>query len=207
VTEYQPLKDEDLKLYVEVMQQIKNRIDAAVQILRPADLTSLPLVELALLQLRTSIELVALSSLISNRYECEKISAAFAGREYADAVKLLRKVNPDYWPRPHEDVVDPDTGMRHHKPIEVGFLTEAEHPRAWGHLSAWLHARSPFEAPPSMSEGVELGRDVAGKLLVLLGIHNVKLINRDQMVVCHMNEGDLGALKVYDFGRSDGRSR
>lgn len=92
----------DVDLYADVLQQINVRLDEAGQLLAgcPIDWSAELTLERTALHLRKVIELIALSTLIANRAELEKVSDNLKKQDADGARKLIRRVNPDYWPEP-----------------------------------------------------------------------------------------------------------
>ena len=187
------LSDEDMVLYAAQMEQVKARLDAAFEFLQPPFIY--PRVEGGLLQLRQAMEALMLSSLITNRRAVERV---FAKKNHDDVLKLVRKVNPTFWPEPSSQVLD-DHGVIAMDPVTTGFLTEDEYMPTWGRLSEWLHATNPFVAMRSPQEGALFGLEVGQKLITLLNHHSVRLLERDELLVCMMNEKTSGRVHVFSF--------
>jgi hypothetical protein len=198
VTASAHLSDEDLVLYAAQMEQVKARIDAARDFLKPPFIY--PRVEAGLLQVRQAMEALALSSLITNRKAVEGVATAFAKKNHDDALKLVRTVNPRFWPKPTSQGFDDQLGLRSMVPVTTGFLTEHEYMPTWGRLSAWLHASNPFELMTPPEVGATLGIEVGHKLITLLQHHSIGLLDRDELVVCVMNGSPTGRVHVTRFG-------
>ncbi|MFF1828971.1 hypothetical protein [Paenarthrobacter sp. NPDC058040] len=200
MTEFVSLSSADGELYADQMERIKARIDAALEFLQQPPVYAS--VESGLLQLRLALEMVALSSLVTNRKAVEAVSTAFAKKEHNDALKLVRQLNPEFWPVPFTRIPN-DTG----EPIEMraltsGYLTEDEYLPTWGRLSAWLHASNPYQSMPEPSEGAAFGLQVADKLIALLNQHYLYLLERGEGVACIMNESTSGRVLVTGFVRA-----
>lgn len=90
--------EDDRALYANLLKQQKLRSGVA-EILLGAE-QSLPNIESAALQLRFVLELIPLAALIANRDWVEPVSAAFDRKDPMDARKLVKRINPEYWPVP-----------------------------------------------------------------------------------------------------------
>ncbi|WP_324644168.1 hypothetical protein [Pseudarthrobacter sp. LT1] len=194
------LTPEDFTLYADQMEKIKARIDAAAMFLQPPHVY--PSVEAGLLQLRLALEALALSSLVTNRKAVATVSAAFMKKDHAGALKLVKRVNADYYPLPSEQTLDESGRAVAMREITEGFLTEGEYLPVWGRLSEWMHARNPFQIMPDPAEGAAFGEDVIGKLVALLNHHTVQLLERGELLACMMNESESGRVHVFGFEKA-----
>jgi hypothetical protein len=117
----QLIPEEDVQKYLSNMSEIRFRISNVRENLnaKSFDVVSF---ESALLQIRKSLELIAFSSLVSNKDGYESVRGSI-GKDW-HAVRILKAVeavNPDFYPVP----VDPndDSGLAS---LDSGFLTKAE---------------------------------------------------------------------------------
>jgi len=179
------------------MEQIKARINAALEFLQPPYVYQS--VEAGLLQLRLALETLVLSSLVSNRKAVQSVAAAFTRKKHDEAFHLAKQLNPAFWPVPCEQVMGENGGLTQMRPVTSGYLTQEEYLPTWGRLSAWLHATNPFQEMPEPAEGAAYGMDVARKLIVLLDHHYLSLLERGESMVCMMNESSSGRVFVTGF--------
>lgn len=193
------LSDEDLSLYAEQMTRIKARIDHAAAFLQTPH--TYPRVESGLLQLRQALESTVMSSLITNRAALEQVADAYKRRKHSEVYKLVNRLNPRFWPEPSSQRLGESGTVVAMDAITGGYLSQDDYFGTWGDLSQWLHASSPFGPPPPMIVGVELGRDVIGKLITLLNHHIANLVDRSELLVCIMNERESGKVYAYSFSR------
>lgn len=196
------ISDSDCQLYAAQMEQVKARISAA-QLFLEQGLTY-PLVESAALQIRSAIETVALSSLVANRHQLEIASRALMRKDYDAAIKLVRRLNPNFWPQPSTQRLNEQGRPVEIVPVIEGFLTEVNQPKVWGKLSSWLHARNPYSPLPEPAVGATLVRDTIEQLVTLLNHHTVELIGRNEMLACLMADKDDGIVHVAVFERLPG---
>jgi len=94
--------EDEIQLYGSVLNSIKMRLA------RVPPLLTFPLsngkatidrhqLEYAALQLRMTIESIALASLVANRRDLEAASIAFHRKDADAAGKVVKKLNPNYW--------------------------------------------------------------------------------------------------------------
>jgi hypothetical protein len=195
---------EDRIRYATMMEHVKMRQAQADHFL------SLPpthvMVESAALQMLLALELVALSSIVTDRDTVEEVTRAFERRKPEKAIKLVRKANPDFWPQPTEQGHAPTGTVDEWAEVTGDYLTEDEWAPSWGLLSGWLHARNPFASMPDPLEGVALVRMISQRLVRLLSHHHVQLMDRDHLLVCTMRERGTGSVRVFDSQPNWGES-
>jgi hypothetical protein len=176
-----PVPPEDQALYAQVLMETVTRIQGARTYLSgdPTRAT----IEYAALQMRMTLELIVMGSLVTNRAAVGEIASALAKKKVDEARKLAKRANPDYWPKPvriQKNVMDGTT--------LVGALTEQAWSREWGVVSDLLHARNPFR--PSLNEHdaheglVRLMREV----MALLNSHVVRLAHTEYLLVGQIDE-------------------
>jgi hypothetical protein len=183
---------DDRGLYVEVLMQIAERLEAAEQWL---DLgASTRNVEYAAFHLRMVLELIVMGSLVTNRERIEEVATAIAKKRAREIRKNVKAANPDYWPLPARISAD-------ERPVQVqmsveGALTEAAWGREWGKLSALLHAQNPLASPVDVEKAhVELGR-LSTAIRKLLNQHAVALADRNYMLLGEIGEEGCRVLGI-----------
>ncbi len=182
----------DVNLYADVLQQIKVRLDEADQLLVacPTGWSAELVLEHAALHLRKVIELIVLSTLVTNRSELERVSAKLYKQDAGEARKLIRRVNPGYWPEPiRTTLIGPDR-IFEMLPITHDYLLEDEWGKAFGWTSNILHACNPLDNPfdvPGSRERLEI---LARKVRTLLTEHRVHLVGGDTTVLGKLDRGD-----------------
>ena len=188
-----PLTQEDLELYGNVLSEIKYRIDYANR--KFADVTDIAEFESGVLQLRKAIELIALATLAVNKQSVSTVSTALHKKDWNEARKILRKVNPNYWPTPFKSHLD-EQNRRSLAPIDSPYLSEGDAAGTWGFLSDLLHASNPF-APIEIDQRlVDRARVIATKVQNLLGLHTADLGNREHLVLAQMDVPPDGHVEV-----------
>jgi len=196
------LSEADRLLYAEVLKEQRLRGQLAEQLLAGG---TYPNTESAALQLRFILELIPLAALIANRDWVEPVAAAFDRKDPTEARKLVKRVNPEYWPVPGErtSYVRDAPGQRgRHEFVGIhdGFLTESEWAAEWGYVSSLLHARNPYsgaydldEARTRLTELLARIRRLLACHLLLLPAHNISLVG--------LLETDEGESAVLLLGR------
>jgi hypothetical protein len=177
---------EDRERYAAVMEEMKGRIDQRYGLL-VGNFTYFS-VESAALQARLALELLALSSLVTHRDAVAEVASAFERKKPDEALSLVRRLNPSFWPRPTRQLLDEHGVSVGWEDVTDGYLMEVEWGPSWGRLSGWLHARNPYIGLPPTEEGANLTRTVLDRLVCLLNHHQVQLLGRDYLLVCMMHE-------------------
>jgi len=182
----------DVNLYADVLQQIKVRLDQADRLLVacPTDWSAELVLENAALHLRKVIELVVLSTLVTNRPVLERVSAKLHKQDAGEARKLIRRVNPDYWPEPIRTTQTGPGRVFEILPVTDDYLLEGEWGKAFGWTSSILHARNPLDNPFDLPESRQRLEILARKARTLLTEHRVHLVDDDQTVLGKLDRGD-----------------
>jgi len=181
----------DVNLYADVLQQIKVRLDEADRLLAtsPTDWSAELVHERVALHLRKVIELIVLSTLVTNRAELEGVSVKLDKHDADGAKKLIRRVNPGYWPEPIR-TMRTSPGRFEIFPVTEGYLLEAEWGKAFGWTSNILHSRNPLSGPFDVNESRERLEALARKVRTLLTEHRVHLSGGGVMVLAKLDRGD-----------------
>jgi hypothetical protein len=132
--------------------------------------------------------LIVLSSLVTNRESLEAVSAAFSNHSATEARKLVRKLNPNYWPAPVSQIPVWE-GVSLQSPIKDGFLTEGEWGRAFGVTSDMLHAVYPFRKHPNPAISKDLLVKLSSSIRVLLDEHLVALAGGRKWITGRLDDG------------------
>lgn len=149
------------------------------------------------IQLRKSLELVALAALSANRPHYEK---AYQGIENAwnakEILKQIAKLHPHYYPTPiHLGGLDPEGHKRFEK-LTSGFLTKDQFISIYDKLGGVLHAWNPHKRAPRRV-GSDIDFPKWFKLLEgLLSLHYFHLPDDDSIYVCELR-GAEGKVHVH----------
>lgn len=168
---------QDIDLYQDQLLKIGRRLDAATRLLagNPTDDD----VEHAALHLRFVLELIVLSSLVTNRRALETVGAALHKKDADGARKLVKRYNADYWPVPvrTEATVPPRL-----VDVEEGFLREDEWGAALGTTSEVLHAANPLGKPQDYKAASARLRGLLGRIELLLRQHQLRLSDKEMVI-------------------------
>jgi hypothetical protein len=199
----------ELVLYGQVLQEIKMREAEVVRWLaRNVRTVNTFHANYVAMHLRTMIEFVALGSLVANRPDVERVASAFHKKDADAAAKVVKQINPRYWPRPSALIVSDDPAeLWHLETLTEGFLREEDWRAAWGFLSTLLHATNPYVATPSkprpdLVEVFKRLRDIHLRIARLLARHEVHLVDQNVVLLVQM-EGEDGRLHVQSAVRSE----
>lgn len=166
-------------------------------------------VELCYLQLRKILELIALSSLCANREKYQEVKAAFRKEWNAsDILKKIRRFNPEFYPRPSRQVLDPETGkFVRLVAIETGYLEESDFPETYGKCGSFLHANNPYaERKAHGDENREELVQTLLKIKTLLNHHTIQLVDEKQQLWVVMAAKSDGRVHVFEMERIEGDS-
>jgi len=189
------LRQAEMNRYPDVLQEIGVRLEQARSLLAKSpgkDASAVIPLEQVALHLRIVLELVVLGSLVTHREYAEAITQELHKKNVDQARKLIRQVNPHYWPVPVITQLDP-TGIRSARAIPSGYLKEDEWGRAYGVVSDLLHARNPFR---QRSDFKSLRRELSKlreRLRRLLDEHEIHFVDENRLVMGKLNDGSGSA--------------
>jgi hypothetical protein len=158
------------------------------------------------LQIRKILELVALASLVANKFEYEKHRKNFQRDWNAKRIlETLDKANPKFYPQPSKQVVSPETGRSVEvKPITSGHLTRTDYEELYDKCSDILHASNPFSADQQEIQSfLDRAPEWMEKIQVLLNHHQMQLVDESVQLWVLMQAKDDGKVHVYECGRLD----
>jgi len=179
--------EEKLEKYASLMEEIKKRYSAALHVLQKKVTTGYLQtdVEFVSLQLRKILELIALSSLVANKEEYALIRDKFATDwNSVGIIKLVKKINPDYYPQPVRQMIDEATKkVTSLYRVEDGYLTEDDFLLAFNYTSDLLHAKNPFSGATTDSVNhFQQMSEYLGKVVKLLNCHTIQLPKQDEQI-------------------------
>jgi len=93
-----PLTQDDLTAYGDLLSEITARVEQAASLLN--GVTMRFELEAAAPQFRKAIELVVLSTFVVNRKNPVEITTKLGSHKWNKAMRLVERVNPNYWPEP-----------------------------------------------------------------------------------------------------------
>ena len=194
-TQAQLVDDDDRARYATQMERVKLRIDEAANLLN--SIHDERAVLYAAVQLRLVLEELSFASLVGNRKALEQAQLSWNQRNWDAAVKSLRRLNPEYWPRGVAEVNEIDKSEW----IDIeGGLSEASVARIWGRLSAILHAKNPWDDRLNVSAEAAFVRDLISVLRLTLSSHFITLVGGAQLLFCRVWSSPI---QVYLFSQQD----
>ena len=161
--------------------------------------------ESVFLQMRKILELIALASLVANTQKYRESRSCFAKDWNARKImSRIKSFNPDFYPVPTRQVVDPATGkVIETKEIESGFLTKTELERTYDRCSHFLHSENPFARPRDTIAFLADIPRLMERTRNLLNHHHVQLVDESLQLWVIMNAETDGRVHVYLFERID----
>lgn len=203
---------EILSRYIRNMEEIKLRPNAINGILSKKYTTPYPAtnLEFCCLQLRKILEIIILSSLITNKeiYEItyNDLKSIWNIKDVVEKVKTL---NPQYYPIPVEhknlsqniinEMVPSGADKRMIRdelaPINNGSLTEKELLDYYYKTSSYIHSRNPFAKEVDYSKLEQFIIVAINKIIMLLNCHIAHLYDSDYFIyICMQNveDGNVG---------------
>lgn len=186
----------NIETYGSVMKEIKLRTEVIAHFLSGQSKTKYAptTVETVGLQFRKIFELIVFASLAANRDQYSCVYADFARHgNAAKLVKNLRRINPEFYPKPVVEVPSDHPGIVHElRDRERDYLSQAELVLAHGKCGALLHAANPFAKPIDYVSYQKNYTEWLAKLINLLGNHQVHLPGDRGFWLIHMLEHGKG---------------
>jgi hypothetical protein len=144
-------------------------------------------VEWIAVELRIALELIVLGSLVTNRNAISRISSVFKVKDVTEARKVVREVNPAYWPTPLESGPRDDDGALTAQPFDGDFLRESEWGREYGFLSELVHAQHPYAQRREPSSVAAQLRSLFYRIAILLRQHVVVLAGNQDAYIAQLD--------------------
>ena len=169
----------EIKLYIDLMQEVKNRIEIVNNIINGSKSTgSLETnIEFCCLQIRKILELISLGSLTMNKIEFERQSIKY--QHFWNSKKILadiEKINPNFYPKPL--IMLPIKDKNGSVPIidmQSGFLSKEDFVEVYNSVNEILHADSPFREKTDFKEYSSKLAGWVNKIVKLINLHRIRL--------------------------------
>lgn len=201
-----PKKADKISHYCDVMEEIKKRMAVIKGFLKGGCYTLyMPTtLECICLQLRKTLELIALGSLVLNKREYKKHHNDFRKHwNGGEILKKLEKINPDFYPKPIKEVPSSTPNIKSDLiDIKDGFLTKKEFLEAYGRCGKIAHADNPFGSKTNYDFYEKQILDWHNKIMKLMDTHTIRLANDKYIYLIHMQEND-GKVHGYTFAPVD----
>ena len=133
----------DITQYCDLMEDVKNRVQAIEQLMELSGITSRTRVESVSLQIRMLLELIVFSSLVSNKDVWQRSQKELqSSQNVHNKLRELKRIHPDFYPKP----IDLRQSAAVGEPVILtrGFLGEDELIKVYGRLGNILHADNPL---------------------------------------------------------------
>lgn len=198
---------EILLKYSDCMEEIKKRIEVLDSLVDQKISTPYLIinVELACIQLRKILELIAFSSVVANKKEFQtvqsKLEKLWNAKQIIDKVELI---NPKYYPEAIKiQCFDGDPNITRTLPVKSGFLTRDEFLDIYARCGGILHAQNPFSNKKNFVQVQSFIPKWVSKIKILLDKHVVTLSGEDVMVMVIMNFGYKEKVSIGIYGKQD----
>lgn len=184
------------KLYLRNMQKIKWRTRAIYEVLQKKRATTFisTNIEFCVLQIRKILELIALSSLISDAdiYK-EKMQNVEKMWNAKYILQDLERINPQFYPQPIK-IIKQEGKEDSWETLDEPYLTKEKFILLYDKCGRFMHESSPFLSEAEINIFyTEMERNFKEWMLLirnLLNFHTVHLYNRKDMFAIMMNEGN-----------------
>lgn len=196
------MSDFDRTQYAQLMMEVKRRLKVANTFLTFPGfaLYEQTGIESACLQLRMTLELIALGSLVANKDHWTRSLKSMRSAWHAgDIVRELRKINPDFYPKPIIEVPLPGNVQARFEDRTGDFLTEDDFGGVYGRLGDILHAHNPLGKPSEVAFYKKNAPEWLTLIMNLLNSHTIRILNNPTMFLVHMKEDRDDNVHVYDF--------
>lgn len=163
-------------------------------------------IESAALQVRKVLELVAFSSLVSNRKAYAAVRANIAKDWHANRIlKAVGALNPNFYPQPQDPYSVLDGAERPFRRLRGGFLTQKQFSALYDQCSSLLHAGNPFGTPYESSHFWRKLPTTVARIETLLREHMVSFQGSSDRIWVSMSfNGDNAPIVVRHLIRKDG---
>jgi len=139
-------------VYVTLLGECVDRLAAAEEFLEQMRARPYaPLLEAAILQVRKSLELVAIAAIAPDQKQYEAFRATATKdpdftKDYhaAKIFAALARINPDFYPKPLLPAVRTTDGTWHYDDKKSGVLSKRQFANTYDRLGKYLHAHNPW---------------------------------------------------------------
>ena len=153
--------------------------------------------EVACLNLRMVLELLAFSSLTANKEKYASAHSDFI--KHWNAKRLLRnlgRLHPDFYPTPIAFDNQDAEGIKHFAPVTEPHLTQDEFVFLYGVTSQVLHSQNPYNQGTGVVDFQISIAEWVKRIQTLLSTHYMRLVDSDSLWVVFMTGPDDGKVHV-----------
>jgi hypothetical protein len=195
------MKMQHIDKYLLTMKEIKLRIDVIAKnsIDTPTGMPWRSQVESTGLQFRKCFELIAFASLTANVDQYEAVYADFSRHwQAAKLMKNLKRINPDFYPKPIVEVPTKNPSVLHELKYRQGdFLSVDELVTEHGRCGALMHSANPFGVLIDYEYFAANFQTWYTRIINLLNNHEIRLVNDTGMFIVHMCEVGHDEVRAY----------
>lgn len=186
---FNQLETGTVEIYGSMFERISWDLKQADHILHAKNLNYADLIHAAA-HLRLTIESTVYASFVANHAKLAEVNKVMSStKTMAQAQKILKDLNPDYWPYGVEDSFE--NGERLVVPVKNG-LREEEIGEYYGKLSEVLHARNPARKKPRNPEQyLETYKELSFKLVRTLANHMTHLADSSERLYARIFENPV----------------
>lgn len=189
------------------MEEIKRRVTVIQFFLSKPSTTpfAATTIESACLQVRKILELIALASLVANKFEFanqnEKFSKVWNARLI---LQDIERINADFYPKPIKEVPGKHPNdVPELISVKSGYLTRTDFLNVYEKCGKIMHADNPFGGKADLSYFEKQLPKWLDLIMNLLSNHTIKLANDENMYVIHMKEDRDDHVHGYTFAPID----
>lgn len=155
-------------------------------------------VELACLQLRKSLELLAFSSLTAHQDAYASAYADFSKHWRAkQLLDNLGKLHPEFYPKPVDAGTSTQEGVNHFEDVIDGFLTKDDFVFLYNKASEVIHTRNPFTTKPPVVNFERSLDEWVRRIQRLLSTHYIRLLGVPDLWLVVMKHPEDGRVHVF----------
>lgn len=196
-----------IEKYIACMEEFRMRLDAfwilADEMDQPFE--SEITVGLMALQLRSALELIAISSFVANKTVFEDAHEQLGAHvKLRNVVYKLAMLHPDFFPQPRrrQKPIEIDGKNHHHAdepPADTPLLNQRELEKAHERCSKSLHSRNPFHPKVDSTSEKEMLKKVAQKTENLMTQHIVHLAGSEEKLFVDLFHGKLRNVHAFQL--------
>ncbi|HMN96482.1 MAG TPA: hypothetical protein PKC43_08850 [Phycisphaerales bacterium] len=189
--------------YCEAMEEVRRRIHVTTEIVANPEMTPYPAttLDLAYLQIRKVLELIAMASLVANHDQYARAHSNFAKHWRAKEILTgIEAQNPDFYPCPIIEKPSNDPMSKFlFEPRVTGFLTRDQFVELYDFSAGVLHVGNPFGQSFDYSRYEHALPDWTSRIVNLLNSHIIRLVDEAGFWLIHMNEKRDERVHAYVF--------
>ena len=169
----------DISQYCDIMEEVKSRVETINRLMELPGITIRTRVESICLQLRMLLELIAFSSLVSNKDVWQGSRKELqSSQDMSKKLRELKRLHPNFYPSP----VDLGGSIPGEEPVHRtdGFLTEDKLIEVYGRLGNILHADNPLGKETDYRFFIDSVPGWLSEVMNLLESHKMYLYHRPE---------------------------